>query len=92
MKIQINGIVKNFNKALEMVEGIEELETFTDKLKIEYKMIKNLLDSCDKGWEESYRAALSLEFENYAKGVKRIPKGSEEYIKEANFKILLILN
>lgn len=86
VKIQINGIVKNFNKALEMVEGIEELETFTDKLKIEYKMIKNLLDSCDKGWEESYRAALSLEFENYAKGVKRIPKGSEEYIKEAKNK------
>lgn len=86
IKIQINGIVKNFDKALKMVEGIEELETFADKLKIEYKMIKRLLDSCDENWEETYRAAISLEFENYAKGVKRIPKGAEEYIKDAKDK------
>lgn len=86
IKIQISGIVNNFDKALEMVDGIEELETFADKLKIEYKMIKNLLDSCDEGWQEAYKAAVSLEFENYAKGVKRIPKGAEEYIKDAKDK------
>ena len=86
IKIQVNGIVHNFDKALEMVEGIEELETFADKLKIEYKMIKRLLESCDESWEEAYEAAVSLEFENYAKGVKRIPKGAEEYIKDAKDK------
>ena len=86
IKIQVNGIVNNFDKALEMVEGIEELETFADKLKIEYKMIKRLLDSCDESWEDAYRAAITLEFENYAKGVKRIPKGAEEYIKDAKDK------
>ena len=86
IKIQVNGIVNNFDKALEMVDGIEELETFADKLKIEYKMIKNLLDSCDEGWEDAYRASINLEFENYAKGVKRIPKGAEEYIKDAKDK------
>ena len=67
----------NFEKALEMVEGIEELETFTDKLKIEYRMIKNIFDSCNESWESSYRTFCSLEFENYVKGVKRIPKGAE---------------
>lgn len=86
IKIQVNGIVNNFDKAIEMVEGIEELETFADKVKIEYKMIKRLLDSCDEGWEEAYRASVNLEFENYAKGVKRIPKGAEEYIKDAKDK------
>lgn len=86
IKIQVNGIVNNFDKALEMVDGIEELETFADKLKIEYKMIKNLLDSCEESWEDAYRAAITLEFENYAKGVKRIPKGAEEYIKDAKDK------
>ena len=86
IKIQVNGIVNNFDKALEMVDGIEELETFADKLKIEYKMIKNLLDSCDESWEDAYRSAITLEFENYAKGVKRIPKGAEEYIKDAKDK------
>ena len=86
IKIQVNGIVNNLDKALEMVEGIEELETFTDKLKIEYKMIKNLLHSCDEGWNQAYEAATSLEFENYVKGVKRIPKGAEEYIKDAKDK------
>ena len=86
IKIQVGGIVHNFDKALEMVEGIEELDTFADKLKIEYKMIKNLLDSCDKTWQDAYKAAISLEFENYVKGVKRIPKGAEEYIKDAKDK------
>ena len=86
IKIQVSGIITNLDKALEMVDGIEELETFTDKLKIEYKMIKRLLDSCDENWEEAYRASIALEFENYAKGVKRIPKGSEEYIKDAKDK------
>lgn len=86
IKIQIKGIVNNFDKALEMIEGIEELETFADKLKIEYKMIKRLLDSCDESWKDAFRAAISLEFENYAKGVKRIPKGAEEYIKDAKDK------
>ena len=86
IKIQIDGIVNNFDKAIDIVDGIEELETFTDKLKIEYKMIKSLLDSCDKGWEEAYIASINLEFENYAKGVKRIPKGAEEYIKDSKDK------
>ena len=86
VKIQIDGIVKNFEKALEMVDGIEKLETFTDKLKIEYRMIKRLLDSCNENWEESYRAALSLKFENYLKGVKRIPKDAPPYVKEAKEK------
>ena len=83
IKIQINGIVNNFDKAIEIVDGIEELETFTDKLKIEHKMIKNLLDSCSISWEDTYKSAINLEFENYSKGVKRIPKGAEEYIKDA---------
>ena len=86
IKIQVSGIVNNFDKALEMVEGIEELETFADKLKIEYKMIKRLLDSCDESWEDAYKASINLEFENYVKGVKRIPKGAEEYIKDAKDK------
>ncbi|WP_297131221.1 helicase-exonuclease AddAB subunit AddA [Terrisporobacter sp.] len=86
VKIQLSGIVLNFEKALEMVEGIEELETFTDKLKIEYRMIKNIFDSCNESWESSYRTFCSLEFENYVKGVKRIPKGAEEYIKDSKDK------
>lgn len=86
IKIQINGIINNLDKALEMIEGIEELETFADKLKIEYKRIKRLLESCDKSWQDAYTASISLEFENYAKGVKRIPKGAEEYIKDAKDK------
>ena len=86
VKIQVNGVAKNFDKSLEMVEGIEELETFTDKLKIEYRMIKNLLDGCEKGWEEAYKAFSNMEFENYVKGVKRIPKGAEQYIKDAKDK------
>ena len=86
IKIQVGGIVNNMEKALEMIDGIEELETFTEKVKIEYKMMKNLLDSCEDGWEEAYKAATSLEFENYVKGVKRIPKDAEEYIKDAKDK------
>ncbi|MEG1409634.1 MAG: helicase-exonuclease AddAB subunit AddA [Terrisporobacter sp.] len=86
IKIQIGGIVSNFKKALEMVDGIEELVTFADKLKLEYAMIKNILEKCNESWEVSYKAMYFLEFENYVKGVKRIPKGAEEYIKDAKDK------
>ncbi len=82
IKIQLSGIVENMQNALELVDEIEELETFTEKLRVENKVIKNCLDSCNKGWNEAHKVISSLEFENYAKGVKRIPKDASVEIKE----------
>ncbi len=73
-------------KALEEVEDIIELETFTDKLKLEYLRVKDLLNACNTSWDEAYRAMSSMCFENYVKGVKRIPKDAPIYIKEAKDK------
>lgn len=82
VKIQMEGIEKSLCKAIEDVEEIEELVTFTDKLKIEYEKIKDILSACDISWNDTYRQISSIQFENYAKGVKRIPKDAPYYIKE----------
>ena len=68
-------------KAIEDVSGIEELETFIAKLKIEYEKIKDILDACDISWNEAYSQIATMQFENYAKGVKRIPKDAPPYVK-----------
>ena len=82
VKIQMEGIEKSLCKAIEDVYGIDELVTFTDKLKMEYEKIKEILYACDTSWSDAYRQISSMTFENYAKGVKRIPKDSPSYIKE----------
>ena len=82
VKIQMAGIEKSLCKAIEDVYGIDELVTFTDKLKIEYEKIKEILYACDTSWSDAYRQISSMTFENYAKGVKRIPKDAPSYIKE----------
>ena len=73
-------------KALDEVEGISELETFTEKLRIEYLKVKELLHACNSSWDEVYLKMSSMTFENYVKGVKRIPKDAPLYIKEAKDK------
>ena len=82
VKIQMEGIEKSLCKAIEDVYGIDELVTFTDKLKMEYEKIKEILYACDTSWSDAYRQISSMTFENYAKGVKRIPKDAPSYIKE----------
>ena len=86
VKIEVSGIEVNMKKALEEVEDILELETFTAKLKIEYLKVKDLLKACNTSWDEVYEKMSSMNFENYAKGVKRIPKDAPIYIKEAKDK------
>ena len=82
VKIQMEGIEKSLCKAIEDVYGIDELVTFTNKLKIEYEKIQEILYACDTSWSDAYRQISSMTFENYAKGVKRIPKDAPSYIKE----------
>lgn len=81
VELELGGVVEELNEAINNVEGIEELETFTDKLKIEYKKIQKVLNSCKVSWSEVYKELSSFEFENYVKGVKKIPKDAPEYIK-----------
>lgn len=90
VKIEVNGIESSMKKALEEVEGIDELDTFTEKLRSEYKRIVNISQACNKSWDETYMYMASMEFENYVKGVKRIAKDAPSYIKEAKDKAKLI--
>ncbi len=39
VKIEINGLCLNMERALKEVESIEELETFAEKLSVEYKKL-----------------------------------------------------
>ncbi len=82
VKIEINGLCLNMEKALKEVESIEELETFAEKLSIEYKKIVDISQACNQSWNEAYKKMASMSFENYVKGVKRIPKDAPSYIKE----------
>ena len=48
--------------------------------------IKDILDACDISWNEAYSKIATMQFENYAKGVKRIPKDAPVYVKEGILK------
>jgi len=49
--------------AIDNIEGIEEIETFNDKLKIEYKKIENILQACKISWGETYKELSKFEIE-----------------------------
>lgn len=74
VKIEINGLCLNMERALKEVESIEELETFAEKLSVEYKKIANISQACNKSWDEAYKKMASMSFENYVKGVKEFQK------------------
>ncbi|HBF9837797.1 TPA: helicase-exonuclease AddAB subunit AddA [Clostridioides difficile] len=86
VKIEINGLCLNMERALKEVESIEELETFAEKLSVEYKKIADISQACNKSWDEAYKKMTSMSFENYVKGVKRISKDAPSYIKESKEK------
>lgn len=86
VKIEINGLCLNMERALKEVESIEELETFAEKLSVEYKKIANISQACNKSWDEAYKKMASMSFENYVKGVKRISKDAPSYINESKEK------
>ncbi len=86
VKIEINGLCLNMERALKEVESIEELATFAEKLSVEYKKIADISQACNKSWDEAYKKMASMSFENYVKGVKRISKDAPSYIKESKEK------
>ncbi|HBF4994221.1 TPA: helicase-exonuclease AddAB subunit AddA [Clostridioides difficile] len=86
VKIELNGLCLNMERALKEVESIEELETFAEKLSVEYKKIADISQACNKSWDEAYKKMASMSFENYVKGVKRISKDAPSYIKESKEK------
>jgi ATP-dependent helicase/nuclease subunit A len=81
VELELGGVMQDMKNAIDNIEGIEEIKTFTDKLKIEYRKIENILQACKMSWGETYKELSKFEFENYVKGVKRIPKDAPEYIK-----------
>jgi ATP-dependent helicase/nuclease subunit A len=83
IKIEIDGIASSMKGAIEYVDGIDELETYKEKLNIEYSQILNILSACNEGWDKTYYFMSNMQFENFAKGVKRLGKDTPDYIKKA---------
>lgn len=84
--VEIIGIESNMKDILGEIEGIEELQTYVDKFKSDYNGINRILKACKVSWDEAYSKISSMKFENYSKGIKRIPKDAPDYIKNAKDK------
>ena len=73
-------------RSLEELRGIEELETYLLKFRKDYEGIKRILEACDINndnvWNDTFIAMSSIAFENYTKGVKRLPKDTPDYITD----------
>lgn len=84
--MEIEGIESSMEKSLEELYGIEELDTYLPKFRNDYEGIKRILDACDtkndNAWNDTFIAMSSMEFENYTKGVKRLPKDAPDYIAD----------
>ena len=84
--MEIEGIESSMRKSLEELRGIEELETYLLKFRNDYEGIKRILEACDINndnvWNDTFIAMSSIAFENYTKGVKRLPKDTPDYITD----------
>ena len=82
--MEIEGIESSMKKLLEELYAIEELETYLVKFKNDYEGIKKILGACDEkndnAWNDTFMVMSYIEFENYTKGVKRLPKDTPDYI------------
>ncbi len=80
--LEIEGIKSSMEKMLDDMLGIEEIETYVTKYKSDYETIKNILKACEKSWDDAFIAMASATFEDYRKGMKKIPKDAPAYISE----------
>ena len=84
--MEIEGIESSMRKSLEELRGIEELDTYLLKFRNDYEGIKRILEACDINndnvWNDTFIAMSSIAFENYTKGVKRLPKDTPDYITD----------
>ena len=84
--MEMQGIESSMRKSLEELYGIEELETYLPKFRNDYESIKRILNSCDinndNAWNDTFNTMSNIEFENYTKGVKRLPKDTPDYITD----------
>ena len=83
LKIEVEGIESSMKKAIEYVDGIEELESYKEKLNIEYLKIVDIVEACKEGWDSAFYHMSNMQFENFSKGVKRLSKDTPEYVKQA---------
>ena len=83
VKIELEGISSSMKKAIDYVDGIDELISYKEKINNEYSQILDILNACNEGWDKTHYCMKNMQFENFTKGVKRLTKDTPSYIKQA---------
>lgn len=79
--LEIEGIKEDMEKSLSLIENIEELETYKEKFVNDFNIVKKIFNNLNS-FDEIFSILEKVEFEDYRKGVKRIPKDAPNFIKE----------
>lgn len=81
IKIEFEGVLQSFEQAINQIEEIPELFQYRTKYENELYEFRKVYASFDKGWNEIKYTIDNIVLEDYRKGMKRLPKTTDEYIK-----------
>lgn len=80
--IILEGIEQSMDQIVTQTHGIPELQSYYIRYVNESSQIKNIRKEIMNGWEGIKSAFESINYENYQRGMKKIPSTSDAYIKE----------
>ena len=80
--IELVGLELEMRKALQELINEEELETYTEKFKHDYEIIRDVLEASNISWDQTYASIIKSKFSDYRKGMKKISKDAPNYVRE----------
>lgn len=82
INIVFEGIEQSMQGIIEDTSDIPELQSYNIRYINEYNQFKNIHLNLQNSWSDIKNSFEMLNYENYQRGVKRIPSTSDPYIKD----------
>ena len=82
IKIEFSGVIESMEMIIEQVHGIAELQQYYIKYVNELYQFRELEYNFDKSWDDIKSSIDKIQYEDYRKGVKRLPASTDISIKK----------
>ena len=81
IKIELEGVVQSMETIVDQTQGIAELQSYYMRYVNEYYQFNKVLEQLNSTWDNIKHSLESIQYEDYRRGVKRVPATAEDSIK-----------
>lgn len=82
MRIELTGVLETMERALNILEGIPDLEPYYTHTWGEIHLIRRIFECCTASWDELIKSLKAMEFETLPRCKKGCDKETQEKVKK----------